>query len=51
MEDQCPRYASGSGQHDRITDQVAVALVRNFEFKLPLDWLLAIPVAKDEHGQ
>ncbi len=36
---------------DRITDQVAVALVRNFEFKLPLDWLLAIPVAsKDEHA-
>jgi len=34
---------------DRPTDQVAVALVRNFEFKLPLDWLLAIPVAKDEH--
>jgi predicted aminopeptidase len=30
---------------DRPTDQVAVALVRNFEFKLPLDWLLAIPVA------
>ncbi len=29
----------------RPTDQVAVALVRNFEFKLPLDWLLAVPVA------
>ena len=27
------------------SDQVAVALVRNFEFKLPLAWLLATPVA------
>jgi alpha-amylase/alpha-mannosidase (GH57 family) len=35
---------------DQPTDQVAVALVRNFEFKLPLDWLLAIPVAKNEHA-
>jgi alpha-amylase/alpha-mannosidase (GH57 family) len=26
-------------------DQVAVALFRNFEFKLPLEWLLALPVA------
>ena len=33
---------------DRPTDQVAVALVRNFEFKLPLDWLLAVPVASTE---
>jgi|SRR5882724_4411094 len=30
---------------ERPTDKVAVALVRNFEFKLPLGWLLAIPVA------
>ena len=28
----------------RPTDQVAVALFRNFEFKLPLEWLLATPV-------
>jgi alpha-amylase/alpha-mannosidase (GH57 family) len=27
------------------TSEVAVALVRNFEFKLPLAWLLAVPVA------
>ena len=30
---------------DRPTDQVAVALIRNFEFKLPLTWLLAVPVS------
>ncbi len=30
---------------ERPTDKVAVALARNFEFKLPLVWLLAIPVA------
>jgi len=30
---------------DQPSDQVAVALVRNFEFKLPLAWLLAAPVA------
>jgi alpha-amylase/alpha-mannosidase (GH57 family) len=28
---------------DRPNDQVAVALLRNFEFKLPLGWLLALP--------
>jgi alpha-amylase/alpha-mannosidase (GH57 family) len=27
------------------SDQVAVALFRNFEFKLPLQWLLAVPVS------
>jgi len=27
------------------TEQVAVAVARNFEFKLPLAWLLATPVA------
>jgi alpha-amylase/alpha-mannosidase (GH57 family) len=30
---------------ERPTEQVAVAVVRNFEFKLPLAWLLAVPVA------
>jgi alpha-amylase/alpha-mannosidase (GH57 family) len=29
---------------DRPADQVAVALLRNFEFKLPLGWLQALPV-------
>jgi alpha-amylase/alpha-mannosidase (GH57 family) len=29
---------------DRPVGQVAVTLLRNFEFKLPLEWLLAIPV-------
>jgi alpha-amylase/alpha-mannosidase (GH57 family) len=29
----------------RPTGEVIVALVRNFEFKLPLAWLLAVPVA------
>jgi alpha-amylase/alpha-mannosidase (GH57 family) len=29
---------------DRPTDQAAVALLRNFEFKLPLDWLQVLPV-------
>jgi len=29
---------------DRPTDKVAVALLRNFEFKLPLGWLQALPV-------
>jgi hypothetical protein len=29
---------------DQPSDEVAVALVRNFEFKLPLVWLLAAPV-------
>jgi hypothetical protein len=29
----------------RPTNEVAVALARNFEFKLPLAWLLAAPVA------
>jgi hypothetical protein len=28
---------------DRPTDQVAVALLRNFEFKLPLGWLQYLP--------
>ena len=32
---------------DRPNDQVAVALLRNFEFKLPLDWLQALPVGSD----
>jgi alpha-amylase/alpha-mannosidase (GH57 family) len=32
------------------TDQVALALVRNFEFKLPLEWLLAVPVASTEEN-
>jgi len=30
---------------ERPSEQVALALVRNFEFKLPLAWLLAAPVA------
>ncbi len=30
---------------DRPNDQVAVALLRNFEFKLPLGWLQALPIA------
>jgi len=30
---------------ERPTDQVAVVLVRNFEFKLPLAWLFAVPAA------
>ena len=30
---------------ERPSEQVAVAVARNFEFKLPLAWLLAIPVA------
>jgi alpha-amylase/alpha-mannosidase (GH57 family) len=30
---------------NRPTGDVAVALVRNFEFKLPLTWLLAVPVS------
>ena len=29
---------------DRPKDQAAVALLRNFEFKLPLDWLEVLPV-------
>jgi len=29
---------------DRPKDQAAVALLRNFEFKLPLDWLQVLPV-------
>jgi alpha-amylase/alpha-mannosidase (GH57 family) len=29
---------------EQPSDQVAVALLRNFEFKLPLEWLLATPV-------
>jgi alpha-amylase/alpha-mannosidase (GH57 family) len=29
---------------ERPSEQVALALVRNFEFKLPLAWLLAVPV-------
>jgi alpha-amylase/alpha-mannosidase (GH57 family) len=29
---------------DRPCDQAAVALFRNFEFKLPLEWLLALPL-------
>jgi alpha-amylase/alpha-mannosidase (GH57 family) len=29
---------------DRPEDQAAVALLRNFEFKLPLDWLQVLPV-------
>src|ERR1700722_4547531 len=32
------------------TEQVAVALVRNFEFKLPLEWLLAIPVSSTDEN-
>ena len=32
------------------TGQVAVALVRNFEFKLPLEWLLAIPVSSTDEN-
>ena len=35
---------------DRPTDQASVVLLRNFEFKLLLDWLLAIPVASRESG-
>ncbi len=35
---------------DQPGDQVIVALFRNFEFKLPLDWLLAIPVTSTETG-
>ena len=35
----------GGRTRDHSTGQVAVALVRNFEFKLPLAWLLALPVA------
>jgi alpha-amylase/alpha-mannosidase (GH57 family) len=30
---------------DRPTDRVGVVLFRNFEFKLPLEWLLALPVS------
>jgi hypothetical protein len=30
---------------ERPTEQVALAVARNFEFKLPLAWLLATPVA------
>jgi hypothetical protein len=29
---------------EKPSDGVAVALLRNFEFKLPLEWLLATPV-------
>ena len=36
---------------DRPSDQVGVALVRNFEFKLPLAWLLAAPVAPSPSGE
>ncbi len=35
---------------DQPGDQVIVALLRNFEFKLPLEWLLATPVASTETG-
>ena len=35
---------------DRPTDQVTVALIRNFEFKLPLTWLLAVPVSSAKHN-
>jgi alpha-amylase/alpha-mannosidase (GH57 family) len=34
----------------RPTSEVAVALARNFEFKLPLAWLLAAPVASANDG-
>jgi alpha-amylase/alpha-mannosidase (GH57 family) len=30
---------------ERPDDQIAVALLRNFEFKLPLAWLQALPIA------
>jgi len=30
---------------DRPCEEVKIALLRNFEFKLPLGWLLAKPVA------
>ena len=35
---------------DQPSDQVTVALFRNFEFKLPLEWLLATPVTTTETG-
>ena len=35
----------GNATMERSTEQVAVAVARNFEFKLPLAWLLATPVA------
>ena len=35
---------------DRPTDQVTVALIRNFEFKLTLTWLLAVPVSSAKHN-
>lgn len=34
---------------DQPDDQVSVALLRNFEFKLPLAWLLATPLASEKH--
>ena len=36
---------------DRPGNQVTVALFRNFEFKLPLDWLLATPITSTENGK
>ncbi len=30
---------------DSSVDQAAVVMLRNFEFRIPLDWLLALPVA------
>ncbi len=35
---------------DQPSERVAVALVRNFEFKLPLEWMLAVPTAATGEG-
>jgi alpha-amylase/alpha-mannosidase (GH57 family) len=37
--------AQSLANSESSSDEVAVALHRNFEFKLPLQWLLAVPVA------
>jgi alpha-amylase/alpha-mannosidase (GH57 family) len=41
-EEETPLATSGNP-----SEQVKIALLRNFEFKLPLPWLLATPVASD----
>jgi alpha-amylase/alpha-mannosidase (GH57 family) len=45
-----PDAATSLASLSQPTGQVAIALVRNFEFKLPLEWLLAIPVSSTDEN-
>jgi alpha-amylase/alpha-mannosidase (GH57 family) len=39
-----PQSNQSLAASDQPSDQTAVALLRNFEFKLPLQWLLSVPL-------